>query len=68
MLGTSFGQPAFTAYAAETADLSDGSAAILTGEVKWSGGSQYGDTLTAEVTGAPEGAKLIYSFYRNGFP
>ena len=66
MLGTSFGQPAFTAYAAETADLSDGSAAILTGEVKWSGGSQYGDTLTAEVTGAPEGAKLIYSFYRNG--
>ena len=64
MLGTSFGQPAFTAYAAEDAELSDGSAAALTGEVKWSGGSQYGDTLTAEVTGAPEGAKLEYRFYR----
>ena len=64
MLGTSFGQPAFTAYAAEDAELSDGSAADLTCEVKLPDRCQYGDTLTAEVTGAPEGVELVYSFYR----
>lgn len=64
MLGTSFGQPAFTAYAAEDAELSDGSAADLTCEVKLPDRCQYGDTLTAEVTGAPKGVELVYSFYR----
>lgn len=64
MLGTSFGQPAFTAYAAEDAELSDGSAADLTCEVKLPDRCQYGETLTAIVTDAPPEAKLTYRFYR----
>ena len=36
----------------------------MTCEVKLPDRCQYGDTLTAEVTGAPEGVELVYSFYR----
>lgn len=40
--------------------------AQLEGTVMLLGGNRYGDTLTANVTGAQEEAKLVYSFYRNG--
>ena len=36
----------------------------MTCEVKLPDRCQYGDTLTAEVTVAPEGVELVYSFYR----
>lgn len=38
----------------------------LTGNVALTGKLQYGETLTANVTDAPEGAKLTYSFYAEG--
>ena len=42
------------------------SAAALTGNAALIGEYQYGETLSANVTGAQEEAKLVYSFYRNG--